>query len=262
MFSRHWRFGAVRFTDVDLFADGSESGAETLSQAIRTAASEQPDADGSVLFGQLRGTVVGLRYYSGVVNRGEMVSLVREPQNPYDRNAVMVTNVLGRQVGHIKKELAAAMAYVMDKNLAKVEGVVYSGTNNTFSMPVTLSFLGSEENKDAVMKYMASRGYKLDTEGGAMGKASGSAGARSFSFKKGVTIPLTADELKNAFDNLFEGLMESKDGEKEAAEVSCAANHCTITFILFLYLQVCLCFLVECLTLFSLSHQYFFGQTS
>lgn len=51
-----------------------------------------------------------------------MVSLVREPQNPYDRNAVMVTNVLGRQVGHIKKELAAAMAYVMDKNLAKVEG--------------------------------------------------------------------------------------------------------------------------------------------
>lgn len=26
-------------------------------------------------------------------------------------------------------------------------------------------------------------------------------------------------QLKNAFDNLFEGLMESKDGEKEAAEV-------------------------------------------
>ena len=27
-------------------------------------------------------------------------------------------------------------------------------------------------------------------------------------------------QLKNAFDNLFEGLMESKDGEKEAADVS------------------------------------------
>lgn len=26
-------------------------------------------------------------------------------------------------------------------------------------------------------------------------------------------------QLKNAFDNLFEGLMESKDGEKEAAVV-------------------------------------------
>ncbi|MEQ2247035.1 hypothetical protein ILYODFUR_005157 [Ilyodon furcidens] len=222
MFSHRWRFGGGRFTDVDLFADSSESAAETLSQAIRAAASEEPDADGSVSFGQLRGTVVGLRYYTGVVNRGEMVGLVREPHNPYDRNAVMVTNVLGRQVGHIKKELAAAMAYVMDQNLAKVEGVVYAGTNNTFSMPVTLSFWGSQENRDAVMKYMASRGYKLDADGGrptgAKGKSFGSPGPHSFSLKKGVTIPLTAEELKNAFDNLFEGLMQSKDGEKEAAE--------------------------------------------
>lgn len=51
-----------------------------------------------------------------------MVGLVRQPQNPYDRNAVMVTNIYGSQVGHIKRELAAAMAHVMDNNLAKVEG--------------------------------------------------------------------------------------------------------------------------------------------
>uniref|UniRef100_A0A096M289 Helicase like transcription factor n=1 Tax=Poecilia formosa TaxID=48698 RepID=A0A096M289_POEFO len=219
MFSRWWKFGRDRFTDVDLFSDGSESAAETLSQAIRAAASQEPDADGSVLFGQLRGTVVGLRYYTGVVNRGEMVGLVREPHNPYDKNAVMVTNVLGRQVGHIRKELAAAMAHVMDNSLAKVEGVVYSGTNNSFSMPVTLSFLGSEENRDAVVKHMASRGFRLDADGG------GAAGTRSplgdlvfCTLTSGVTIPLTAEELKNAFDNLFEDLMESKDGEKEAAE--------------------------------------------
>ena len=51
-----------------------------------------------------------------------MVALVRQPNNPYDRNAVMVTNADGNQVGHIKKELAAAMAVVMDSNLVKVEG--------------------------------------------------------------------------------------------------------------------------------------------
>lgn len=56
------------------------------------------------------------------VNRGEMVGLVREPHNTYDPNAVMVTNTYGNQVGHIKRELAAAMADVMDVNLAKVEG--------------------------------------------------------------------------------------------------------------------------------------------
>lgn len=150
MFSRWWRFGGDRFAEFDLFAD--DSNAVTLSQAISAAASEAPDADGSELFGTLRGTVVGLRYYTGVVrmsqgltrapthpacthgdadvisvlcgqvNRGEMVGLVREPQNPYDRNAVMVTNIYGNQVGHIKKELAAVMAHVMDRNLAKVEG--------------------------------------------------------------------------------------------------------------------------------------------
>uniref|UniRef100_A0AAX7U494 Helicase-like transcription factor n=1 Tax=Astatotilapia calliptera TaxID=8154 RepID=A0AAX7U494_ASTCA len=165
-FNRRWKFGWGRFSEVDLFTDRHESNAETLSQAIRAAASEEPDADGSVLFGQLKGTVVGLRYYSGVVNQGEMVGLVRQPQNPYDRNAVMVANIYGNQVGHIKKELAAAMAYIMDNNLAKVEGVVFSGTKNTYTMPVMLSFWGKEESKNSVLEQMSRRGYKLNTEGG------------------------------------------------------------------------------------------------
>ncbi|XP_039992700.1 helicase-like transcription factor [Xiphias gladius] len=222
MFSRSWRFGGNRYSEVDLFRDRYETPAETLSQAIRAAASEEPDADGSVLFGHLQGTVVGLRYYTGVVNQGEMVGLVRQPQNPYDRNAVMVANIYGNQVGHIKRELAAAMAYVMDNNLAKVEGVVHSGTKNQFNMPVMLSFWGREENKKAAIEHMARRGYKLNTGGsrppGAYQTSYNSPGARGLPSKKGLTIPLTAEELKNAFDNLFEGLMESKDGEKEAAK--------------------------------------------
>uniref|UniRef100_A0A671VIF1 Helicase like transcription factor n=1 Tax=Sparus aurata TaxID=8175 RepID=A0A671VIF1_SPAAU len=174
------------------------------------AVSPEPEADGSVLFGHLRGTVVGLRYYTGVVNRGEMVGLVRQPQNQHDRNAVMVANIYGNQVGHIKRELAAAMAYVMDNNLAKVEGVVPSGTNNSFTMPVMLSFWGKEEHKATVNEFMARRGFKLNT--------SGSGGATG---TDGMTIDLhivLSFQLRNSFDNLFEGLMESKDGEKEAAK--------------------------------------------
>uniref|UniRef100_A0A8D0ATF8 Helicase like transcription factor n=1 Tax=Sander lucioperca TaxID=283035 RepID=A0A8D0ATF8_SANLU len=201
MFSSRWRFGLDRYSEVDLFTDRYEADVETLSQAIRAAASEEPDADGSVLFGHLKGTVVGLRYYTGVVNQGEMVGLVRQPENPYDRNAVMVANIYGNQVGHIKRELAAAMAHVMDNNLAKVEGVVHSGTKNTFTMPVMLSFWGKEENKNAVIEGMARRGYKLNTGGSSAT----------------VVIPFFF-QLKNAFDNLFDGLMESKDGEKEAAK--------------------------------------------
>lgn len=68
MVPRRWRFSWDRYSEVDLFTDRNDTNTESLSQAIRAAASEEPDADGSVLFGQLTGTVVGLKYYTGVVS--------------------------------------------------------------------------------------------------------------------------------------------------------------------------------------------------
>lgn len=56
------------------------------------------------------------------VNNNEMVALQREPNNPYDKNAIKVNNVNGNQVGHLKKDLAAALAYIMDNKLAQIEG--------------------------------------------------------------------------------------------------------------------------------------------
>lgn len=64
--------------------------------------------------------VVGVRYYTGMVGSGELVSVVREPTNQYDssavnllvlfprltvlfRNAIRVLNAGGTQVGHIPK---------------------------------------------------------------------------------------------------------------------------------------------------------------
>lgn len=67
MFSGRWRFGSDRSGEVDLFTDPHENTTETLLQLLRAAVSPEPEADGSVLFGHLRGTVVGLRYYTGVV---------------------------------------------------------------------------------------------------------------------------------------------------------------------------------------------------
>lgn len=51
-----------------------------------------------------------------------MVNLVREPNNRYDSNAVKVENMALEQVGHLKKEHAKALAQLMDKSVAKVEG--------------------------------------------------------------------------------------------------------------------------------------------
>ncbi|XP_064806427.1 helicase-like transcription factor isoform X2 [Oncorhynchus masou masou] len=204
MQSRRW-FGGAGFS----FADDPVT--ETLSQAIRGTGEElDREPDTGVLFGSLRGSVVGLRYYTGVVNKGEMVSLVRQPQNPYDRNAVMVANVYGSQVGHIKRELAVLLANIMDNNLARVEGVVPFGVTNQFTMSVVLSFWGREENRDAVVRQITSRSFKLQS-----GPTDGS---RDLPRK---SVLLTAEELKNAFDNLFENLMEDKIGEREAVEAVC-----------------------------------------
>lgn len=43
------------------------------------------------LLGFVEVNVVGLQYYSGRVSDQEMVRLIREPHNPYDRNAIQVS---------------------------------------------------------------------------------------------------------------------------------------------------------------------------
>jgi len=43
--------------------------------------------------------VVGIQYYRGIATGGESLLFVREPQNPYDSNAIRVDNVANLQVG-------------------------------------------------------------------------------------------------------------------------------------------------------------------
>ncbi|XP_036410611.1 helicase-like transcription factor isoform X2 [Megalops cyprinoides] len=215
--------GGLELSSIDFFGTDQT---ETLSQAIRrsaedTTASVEDEPEANVLFGTIQGSVVGLRYYTGVVNKGEMVSLVREPHNPHDRNAVMVANVYGSQVGHIKRQLAAPMAHIIDNNLARVEGVVPYGVNNAFTMPVHLSFWGKEENREAVMSELNRHGFKLGlgSKGGGQVAAPGRTIDQFFApLKKVTAIPLTPEQLKNAFDKLFDDLMEDKAREMEAGE--------------------------------------------
>ncbi|NWW53215.1 HLTF factor, partial [Pedionomus torquatus] len=199
----------------------SSLGLEDVLSAGDTSGAEE-DTDSAVLYGTLRGSVVGLRYYNGIVNNNEMVALQREPNNPYDKNAVKVNNVNGDQVGHIKKELAAALAGIMDNKLALIEGVVPYGAKNTFTMPVQMSFWGREENKEAVLDQLKKHGFKLAPplkECGFGSKwISGRAGP-SYSAPVHAAVQLTTEQLKSEFDKLFEDLKEDdKTCEMEGAE--------------------------------------------
>ncbi|XP_052036706.1 helicase-like transcription factor isoform X1 [Apodemus sylvaticus] len=177
-----------------------------------------------VLFGTMRGQVVGIRYYTGVVNDNEMVALQREPNNPYDKNAIKVNNVNGDQVGHLKRDFAAAVAYIMDNKLAQVEGVVPFGANNTFNMPVHITFWGKEENRKVVLDQLKKHGFKLGPTPKTLrsslenARGSGRAGP-SYSRPVHAAVQMTTEQLKTEFDKLFEDLKEDdRTIEMEPAE--------------------------------------------
>lgn len=64
---------------------------------------------------------MGVRFYRGHANPKERVILKREPTNQYDRNAIRVDNVMGAQIGHIPREMAAKLAPYMVRNPQPIE---------------------------------------------------------------------------------------------------------------------------------------------
>jgi len=94
--------------------------------------------------GSLNSSVVGIRYYDGVLHPGEYAVLHREPNNPYDRNAIRVDNIAGIKVGHIKKTVAKALAPVMDRLMPGIQvdaTIPRHGTH--WELPITLEFFGA-----------------------------------------------------------------------------------------------------------------------
>jgi SWI/SNF-related matrix-associated actin-dependent regulator of chromatin subfamily A3 len=87
-------------------------------------------------YGSLRTKIVGVRYYNGYATIGEHVLLHREPNNPYDRNAIQVLNVMGNQIGHIPRDVAARLAKYMvrDENGASVKEWFGSGLDLTLNL--------------------------------------------------------------------------------------------------------------------------------
>lgn len=57
--------------------------------------------------------IVGVRFYTGHATKGEHVVVKREPSNHYDSNAIRVGNVMGEQIGHIPRQMAAKLAKYM-----------------------------------------------------------------------------------------------------------------------------------------------------
>ena len=69
------------------------------------------------------------------------MKLIREPNNPYDSNAIRVDNIRNEKVGHIKATTAMTLAKVMDQFQPPVTST--AGSTSTIHMDGTIAFRGA-----------------------------------------------------------------------------------------------------------------------
>jgi hypothetical protein len=95
-------------------------------------------------------TMVGMRFNPGtVVNEGDIVKMVREPENPYDSNAIKIVNAEGQTCGHLKREHAIEAGALLA--VGDIEAEVKVGAN----LGTAFDIITSEVNGIlATMKYV------------------------------------------------------------------------------------------------------------
>ncbi|KAG6819869.1 hypothetical protein H0H93_007803 [Arthromyces matolae] len=122
----------------------------TMTQIAEDEMVEDISEEESVdeLYTIMNTNVVGIQYYKGLVGPGEQVLLVREPKNPYDRNAIQVKNIGQVQVGHLPRTVATKLAPLLDERLVTVEGVIKDGNltgRSLYTLSITLRFYGASD---------------------------------------------------------------------------------------------------------------------
>lgn len=91
------------------------------------AVAAHDDEDDAIYCGLAMAEIVGVQHYRGTIHPGETGTVRRQPSNPYDRNAIAVYSPHGGiQVGHIKREVAAVLAPLMDSRGLRLEPRVTS----------------------------------------------------------------------------------------------------------------------------------------
>ncbi|EGY13851.1 DNA repair protein RAD16 [Verticillium dahliae VdLs.17] len=134
--SQHWAPQNGR-----VYASSSQPIADDVEVIDLTQSNDEPPME---FYGSLPTKVVGVRYYAGNASAGEIVLCNREPHNQYDSNALQVTNVLGDQIGHIPRNVAAKLAPYLDRGEIILECQL-SGEMNFYDCPIRLRVYGPSD---------------------------------------------------------------------------------------------------------------------
>lgn len=91
---------------------------------IREERTRRPPPYGSVPL-QIQAYVAGRYYYQGAFAApGEPLCFVREPNNAFDPNAVMILNAVGELIGYLPYGLAAELAADLDAHTTILTGTI------------------------------------------------------------------------------------------------------------------------------------------
>ena len=189
-------------------ASGAPAAAASAGAAADEEESDEARAAREVLLGTLHSDIVGVRYYQGTVHAGEYVTINREPRNPYDANACRVDNLAGVQVGHIKRQLAAALAPLLDDRThlrPRIEGSVPRPQSTEFTVPILLHVYGLPEVSAAVASVLARYGARFDP---GSGLAAGAAAAASVVATRTIAA---ASRSQEELDALLDTLNETDE---------------------------------------------------
>jgi hypothetical protein len=131
------------------------------------AATPAVDDEEDVLLGHIISKCVGIQHYhgNGVRFNKEPFRLRREPNNPYDRNAVAVLNLPQQlKVGHVQRIDALAIARVADDTSMSIRmvGQVESGAQQMYKFPLRISFFGRPEWREKVSHHLRMGGVALE----------------------------------------------------------------------------------------------------
>jgi len=110
---------------------------------------------------QVTTSVVGVTYEGrqavvAQLQEGETVQLRREPDNPYDTNAICVVRQSGEQIGYINRKLAADLVSRFDAYGKPIPAKVFSLTGNankSQSLGVSICFTMPNTNMKGGEQY-------------------------------------------------------------------------------------------------------------
>ena len=76
----------------------------------------------AVYLGDIPSCVAGWYFHAASALPGERVSLVREPGNPHDANAIAVYNTHGQRIGFVSHQQSAILAPYVDSSAISLAG--------------------------------------------------------------------------------------------------------------------------------------------